>query len=78
MIKYLLFFKIFFVFNSYLTGTSPNRSCVACDSRCKGCYASGNTACTSCASTAYKIVGTDTCVTTCPAGYYASISTNTC
>ncbi|KRX03297.1 Insulin-like growth factor binding protein, N-terminal [Pseudocohnilembus persalinus] len=64
--------------NYYLTGTSPNRSCVACDSRCKGCYASGNTACTSCATTAYKIVGTDTCVTTCPAGYYASISTNTC
>ena len=50
----------------------------ACDSSCKTCGASATT-CTSCYTTStLKYLAENSCVDTCPAGSYASTSSNEC
>lgn len=45
----------------YFTDTS---ACTACDSLCGTCTASGSTDCETCANSAYKVLGSDECVST--------------
>ena len=54
-----------------------NSNCVLCDSSCSGCSIQA-TNCLQCASTYFRVIGSDSCTQQCGSGYYSDNNTNLC
>ncbi|EAR95046.2 TNFR/NGFR cysteine-rich region family protein (macronuclear) [Tetrahymena thermophila SB210] len=62
-------------------GTYPNSSnniCSSCNSNCTTCSGPASNSCLSCSGTLYLDSTANTCVSTCPNGYYANSQGNIC
>ena len=63
--------------DNYYEEDSTN-TCDSCNAGCLTCTGTGTSNCQSCADDNYLLDGTTICSTSCPNGFYAEDSSNTC